>query len=507
MCREPPPQGPLIAQSRRGLRGACAQRLRDVGDLRPVLLVVVGIAAAHVTATQLTTECLRHSERLTTPLLLWASTCSNLLLGAPLLAWRARARGGAKPLLGAWDARPRQLALAVAPFFVLYLGANGLYIAALASLSPPLVVSIFSTTPALVALLSVPLLGRPLRALAVAAVACSTVGVVLVAQPLFGDVPPPALLFFLVTLGGELLVLVPLGGYGLVCGTALLSALQPSWPSDLASAGGGGALLLAGRAAADVAFNLLIALGLSLTHPLFISIGTLLSTPLALVLASLLHAPPPSPAAAVGIAGIAIGFCLLLADEPLAKSALIVSKADGMASVSLNHRPVNALTQGVCEELRQCLGELEADPQVRGLLLGSALPGLFSAGLDLHAFHKPDPDALADYWTAVQELWLALWTSDLATVAAISGHCPAGGCMVALACDARVMRLLVLGELLRPAEAAELGLVDEAQSEDLDEFIHNVSQPDTQAALGAYLASLRAAKERAKDGGPQKPKL
>lgn len=268
------------------------------------------------------------------------------------------------------------------------------------------------------------------------------------------------------------------------------------------------------------------------------------------------------------------------AAQPLAKSALIVSKADGVASVSLNHRPVNALTQGVCEELRQCLGELEADPQVRGLLLGSALPGLFSAGLDLHAFHKPDPDALADYWTAVQELWLALWTSDLATVAAISGHCPAGGCMVALACDARVMvegsygiglneaqlgiapppwlssmllgrvgasraeRLLVLGELLRPAEAAELGLVDEvaplsglsnaatrklaellalpesgrvalkrqlrtpaatalreAQSEDLDEFIHNVSQPDTQAALGAYLASLRAAKERAKDGG------
>ena len=52
-----------------------------------------------------------------------------------------------------------------------------------------------------------------------------------------------------------------------------------------------------------------------------------------------------------------------------------MSKADGVASVSLNHRPVNALTQGVCEELRQCLGELEADPQMRGLLLGSARPG------------------------------------------------------------------------------------------------------------------------------------
>ena len=38
-----------------------------------------------------------------------------------------------------------------------------------------------------------------------------------------------------------------------------------------------------------------------------------------------------------------------------------------------------------------------------------------------------------------QEMWLALYLTPLATVAAISGHAPAGGCMLAMACDARVM--------------------------------------------------------------------
>ena len=38
-----------------------------------------------------------------------------------------------------------------------------------------------------------------------------------------------------------------------------------------------------------------------------------------------------------------------------------------------------------------------------------------------------------------QEMWLAFYLTPLATVAAISGHAPAGGCMLAMACDARVM--------------------------------------------------------------------
>ena len=74
---------------------------------------------------------------------------------------------------------------------------------------------------------------------------------------------------------------------------------------------------------------------------------------------------------------------------------------------------------------------------VRGCVLGSSVPGIFSGGLHLPEFligSDGSIDRLAEYWTAVQEMWLALYTTPLATVAAIPGHCIAGGVMLSLAC-------------------------------------------------------------------------
>ena len=58
-----------------------------------------------------------------------------------------------------------------------------------------------------------------------------------------------------------------------------------------------------------------------------------------------------------------------------------------------------------------------------------------------------------------QEMWLALYLTPLATVAAISGHAPAGGCMLAMACDARVMvdGKYMIGGAFTNAAAAEGG--------------------------------------------------
>ena len=119
---------------------------------------------------------------------------------------------------------------------------------------------------------------------------------------------------------------------------------------------------------------------------------------------------------------------------------LIVNReGGGLATVSLKHKPVNSLTQAVCEELKAVTHALEADPEVRGVIFGSGVPGVFSAGMDLRSMHNRSTDELAAFWTAVQEMWLALYMTPLATVAAISGHAPAGGCLIALACDYRVL--------------------------------------------------------------------
>ena len=43
------------------------------------------------------------------------------------------------------------------------------------------------------------------------------------------------------------------------------------------------------------------------------------------------------------------------------------------------------------------------------------------------------------FWTQVQDTWFTLYKSPLATVAAINGTSPAGGCLLSLGCDYRIM--------------------------------------------------------------------
>jgi 3,2-trans-enoyl-CoA isomerase len=53
--------------------------------------------------------------------------------------------------------------------------------------------------------------------------------------------------------------------------------------------------------------------------------------------------------------------------------------------------------------------------------------------------YKPDEIRLKNFWHSFQQVYLDLYGSRLATVAAIHGHAPAAGCMLALSCDYRIM--------------------------------------------------------------------
>jgi len=77
-------------------------------------------------------------------------------------------------------------------------------------------------------------------------------------------------------------------------------------------------------------------------------------------------------------------------------------------------------------------------------LVGSSLTRcssnkIFSAGLDITEMHNPDPKRLGEFWSSVQQMYMDMYGSRLATVAAISGHSPAGGCIVSICCDYRIM--------------------------------------------------------------------
>lgn len=178
-------------------------------------------------------------------------------------------------------------------------------------------------------------------------------------------------------------------------------------------------------------------------------------------------------------------------------TALIDSSDHGeIRQLRLARAPVNALNPALCTALITALRQAAADG-VGGVVLAGG-PKVFSAGLDVpYLLSLRTPEALSEAWETFLETARTLAGSPLPVVAAINGHSPAGGCVLALCCDYRVMasgalriglnetqvglvvpegiqrlmrrvvghgraeRLLVAGTMLESAQALAVGLVDE----------------------------------------------
>ncbi|XP_020807064.1 enoyl-CoA delta isomerase 1, mitochondrial isoform X3 [Drosophila serrata] len=125
-----------------------------------------------------------------------------------------------------------------------------------------------------------------------------------------------------------------------------------------------------------------------------------------------------------------------------------VNDKTGIATLTLNRPPVNSQNVQLLEDLQTSIAEIESNKS-RGLILTSASSNVFSAGLDITELYNTDEDRLRTIWRALQNAWIALYGSSLPTAAAINGHAPAGGCLLATACEYRVMlpnRLIGLNE-------------------------------------------------------------
>jgi enoyl-CoA hydratase/carnithine racemase len=166
-----------------------------------------------------------------------------------------------------------------------------------------------------------------------------------------------------------------------------------------------------------------------------------------------------------------------------------------VAEIRLARPPVNALDLDLLRALRGSLDEVIRNG-ARGIVLSGA-PGMFSAGVDVPALLKLDRDGVHAFWREFFAMGSALARAPVPLVAAITGHSPAGGAVLSLFCDYRVMaegpykiglnevqvgltvpdciqfalrrvvgayraeRLLVAGAMIDAAEALACGFVDE----------------------------------------------
>ncbi|MCR6700674.1 MAG: enoyl-CoA hydratase/isomerase family protein [Dokdonella sp.] len=99
--------------------------------------------------------------------------------------------------------------------------------------------------------------------------------------------------------------------------------------------------------------------------------------------------------------------------------------------------PVNALDPALVERLRTTIEAAPADG-ARALVLSGA-QGLFSAGLDVPALLALDRTAMRAFWSDFFSLCAAIARSPIPVVAALTGHSPAGGAVLATFCDYRIM--------------------------------------------------------------------
>ena len=129
---------------------------------------------------------------------------------------------------------------------------------------------------------------------------------------------------------------------------------------------------------------------------------------------------------------------------------------------------------------------------MQALVLQSAKPSVFSAGLDLTELHNPDHLRLRDFWGSFQQLYLDLYGSRLACIAALEGSAPAAGCMLALSCDFRIMAATT--ESYRPSiglNESRLGIV--APPFLARQFLDTIGQ--RQAELGLSLGTLYSSEQ------------
>lgn len=125
---------------------------------------------------------------------------------------------------------------------------------------------------------------------------------------------------------------------------------------------------------------------------------------------------------------------------------LLCELADGVATITLN-RPDkrNALSDELTPALRQALLEVEADPQVRCVVITGA-GRAFCAGGDVSGMGRgagaaPKPtleDAVRKLQHRQETLTLRLWDLAKPTIAALPGPAAGAGMSIALACDLRI---------------------------------------------------------------------
>ncbi len=118
---------------------------------------------------------------------------------------------------------------------------------------------------------------------------------------------------------------------------------------------------------------------------------------------------------------------------------LLLQIEDHIALLTVN-RPaaLNSLNPATLDELTRMMAELEANPEVKVIIITGAGEKAFVAGGDISVMQPLGPLEARAVAQKAQQLFNAIEYSQKISIAAINGFALGGGCELAMACDIRI---------------------------------------------------------------------
>jgi 3,2-trans-enoyl-CoA isomerase len=209
---------------------------------------------------------------------------------------------------------------------------------------------------------------------------------------------------------------------------------------------------------------------------------------------------------------------------------LKISDHGAVRQIRLARPPANAINHELTLALTAALAEAE---QAADAVVVSGAPGMFSAGLDVPELLALQHDEMFRVWQDFTGLLGRIACMRVPIVFALTGHAPAGGIVLAVFGDYRIMsrgsfktgvnevqvglvvppqvyralvrlvgprqaeRITVAGELLEAQQALDIGLVDELADDPDDVVARSIAWCERHLALPRHAMSLSREMARA----------
>lgn len=116
-----------------------------------------------------------------------------------------------------------------------------------------------------------------------------------------------------------------------------------------------------------------------------------------------------------------------------------IDHAGPVAIATMQRGKANPLNHALLTELMSCVEQAETDPNVKAFVLASDRPRFFSPGFDVNEVFLYSRDQIAEFLMLFGRLMDRIHFFPKPTVAALSGQTYAGGALLALCFDFRIM--------------------------------------------------------------------